>query len=437
MRLAATLAAIALSFTALPHDAAAQDANALNRAEIRAAVGELATLMEDNYVFPDVARQYGEALRRNARAGAYDALTDMSALTARLTSDLNTVHHDAHLRVGLSEAQQRRQGGGPSGPRGPAFGNDRWIADGVAYFRINGFPGGEDARREMAAVLDRYAAANTLIIDLRACPGGALDAMDVLFSRVYAQPTELLTMDTRTGANADLEGYFNSSPWLRRAANPPAGITRWVHWATPEPGSDLADARIYLLTGRTGSACEHMSLAMKQSGRATLVGGTTGGAGHYGGERTFANDRMQVWLPVGQTYVASTRQGWEGTGVTPNRAVAPADALNVVLAELGLPAEEAVAPTPAAQIVEAAPRNRRYGIMMEPPAPNAPFIAVENTAEGSIARGAGLRAGDRIVAMNGTPLAQIADITPYMRNTPLTLSVERGSERVEVRMALD
>lgn len=432
---AISAAALALALTAIgAQSAAAQD---FNRAQVRDAVTELATLMEESYVFPEVAQRYGATLRQRLNAGAYDTLTSPAALGQQLTTDLNAVSSDRHLRVSESQGPLP-QGRVRMAAGEQAFSDDRWIADGVAYFRINVLPAGEEARAQMAALLDRYARANTLILDLRTCRGGTLDAMDVLFSRLYAQPTELLFMDTRTGANPNLEATFNGASWLRRASNPPTGVTRWVHWAEPAPNSDLADARVFLLTHRTGSACEHLSLAMKRTGRATLVGATTGGAGHYGGERVFADGRMQVWLPIGRTYDPQTNQGWEGTGVTPHRVTAPEDALNSVLREIGVAEVADVAPTrPAAQVVEGAPPTRRYGIMMQPPSPRQSEIAVEGTAPNSIASAAGVRAGDRIVAMNGAALSEIADIGPFMRSSPLTLTVQRGDERVTIRMSLD
>ena len=88
----------------------------------------------------------------------------------------------------------------------------------------------------------------------------------------------------------------------------------------------LAKAKVYLLTAqRTASAGEHLSLSLKRTKRATLIGETTRGAGHYGSmvpldkEFTYA-----AFIPVGRTFDPDTNQGWEGTGVAPDVAV-PAD----------------------------------------------------------------------------------------------------------------
>lgn len=328
----------------LVSEARAQVADALSRVSIRAAVAELADLMERNYVFPETARRYADHLRTRAAAGSYDNLTDPSQLAQTLETELNGVRPDAHLRISLSDPTQQqgaRVRRGP--PGGQAISDVMWLADGVGYFRINGLPSTDESVAQMTQALDRLADAQTLIIDLRRCPGGSLREMDVLFSRLYAEPTRVMIMDTRTDAAAP--NPQDISPQLRRA-QAPAGITRDEHWAQPtSPVNALSDARVFLLTGRTGSACEHLAQALRETGRATLVGTRTGGAGHFGGHRRFGNGRFQVFLPVGVSY-APGAQSWEGVGVQPHLDVPPDDALIAVLEEIGAPASAAAMAPP-------------------------------------------------------------------------------------------
>jgi C-terminal processing protease CtpA/Prc len=432
----------ALFFSGL---AAAAEAQQLDRAEIRAAARDLAANMEESYVFPDIARNYAERLRERAESGNYDALTDPAQLAAALQSDLRAVHADAHLRVGvndrapLPEGQTVRMMSGEE-----AIVQERWLGDGVAYVRFNVLPSDEASQQRMAAILDQFADARALILDVRGCRGGSLEVMDILFSRLYAEPTRLLNMDTRTGANPEMEAEFAAVPDLLRREDAPAGITRFVHWAVPtSPVHSLSDARVYVLTDRTASACEHLSLALKNTGRATLVGGTTRGAGHYGGEQTFGDDRFFVWLPIGRTYVAETNQDWEGVGVAPDRAVAPADALNVVLAELGVAqstasAEVDQAPAPMMRRVEAAPGQRRYGIALTPPQGGEQSLPIVEVVAGNVAAEAGVRAGDRILSLNGTPVSQIppGEFINYMRSPQLVMVVDRAGQQLTFEMSL-
>jgi C-terminal processing protease CtpA/Prc len=298
----------------------------------------------------------------------------------------------------------------------------------------------------MASILDQYGNADALVLDLRSCRGGTLRVMDVLFSRLYARPTQLMTMDTRTGADGGLEDMFASRPTMREIPNAPRNIRRWQHWAQPTlPASELADARVFVLTDQTASACEHLSLALKATGRATLIGATTRGAGHYGGEESFGGGRFQVFIPVGRTYIERTGQGWEGTGIAPDRATAPQEALNEALRQLHVTptaAAQALAHTSpardAVRVDAAASPTRRYGIgtAMQP---GAESLEVLEIAPGFAASRSGLQAGDRIVAINGAPVVTLTPeaFSTAMRASPLTLEVLRGSERMTFQMSLE
>lgn len=329
--------------------ASAQVETALSRGAIHAAVTELAELLERNYVFPDAARRYAEHLRTAAATGSYDDLTDPQQLAQTLETELNGIHPDAHLRISLTQAGPQQEGArvrrAPPGG-GQAISDAMWLADGVGYFRINGLPSTDESVAQMTAALDQLEAAQTLIIDLRRCPGGSLREMDVLFSRLYAAPARVMIMDMRTDAAFPDPQAF--SPHLHRVPGPD-GVTRDEHWAMPtSPVHALSNARVFVLTGRTGSACEHLAQALRETGRATLVGTRTDGAGHFGSQRRFGDERFQIFLPVGVSY-APGAQSWEGVGVQPHRHVSAEEALNQVLREIGAPADAAarVPPFPA------------------------------------------------------------------------------------------
>jgi C-terminal processing protease CtpA/Prc len=115
-----------------------------------------------------------------------------------------------------------------------------------------------------------------------------------------------------------------------------------THSAIPGEDTPLRKAKVYLLvSNRTGSAAEHFSLAMKSSGRGTLIGEATAGANHFGGGEPL-NDHFGVWMPVGRTYDIKTGKDWEGAGIAPDIAVDPKQALVVALEKAGLSHEEAV-----------------------------------------------------------------------------------------------
>ena len=95
-----------------------------------------------------------------------------------------------------------------------------------------------------------------------------------------------------------------------------------------------------LTSGATGSAAEHLTLALKRTGRATIVGETTAGAGHYGGMRPIG-DHFAAFIPVGRTFDPDTGDDWEGDGVAPDVSVPAAAALTEALVRAGLDRAEA------------------------------------------------------------------------------------------------
>lgn len=311
------------------------------------AAAELADLLQAYYLFPEVGEQYAAYLQSHAAKGDYDAPLNASEFAAAVTDGLQGISEDAHLRVSAAGAaptpggpRRRKPGSAPT----EVIKNATWLADGVAYVAVAGLPESKEAQENMARFLDEYEGADSLVLDLRFCPGGTLSIMDVLFSRLYAEPTHLVTMDMRRGAGGMLESAFMELPSLEQQ-DAPEGIVRWHHMAQPIGDNDpWADTRVFVLTDMTASACEHLTLALKGTDRATIVGGRTRGAGHFGNIQSFGNEQFQVFVPVGRTYDPETNKGWEGGGILPHVEVMPEKALERVIAELGLSADDVTLP---------------------------------------------------------------------------------------------
>ncbi len=96
-----------------------------------------------------------------------------------------------------------------------------------------------------------------------------------------------------------------------------------------------------LVSNRSASAAEHFALALKATGRATLIGEPTAGANHFGGGRPL-NDNFAVWMPIGRTYDVKTGADWEGAGIAPDIPAEPKHALILALEKAGLSRAEAV-----------------------------------------------------------------------------------------------
>ncbi len=78
------------------------DIDAATRA--RVIDGAIAKL-DEFYVFPEVAKKMGMAVRARAKRGEYDSVTDGNAFAKLLTSNFRDVSHDKHLFVSFSPTQ--------------------------------------------------------------------------------------------------------------------------------------------------------------------------------------------------------------------------------------------------------------------------------------------------------------------------------------------
>jgi hypothetical protein len=327
----------------------------------RAIVGQLADTLEQNYVFPDFARRYAAALRTKAAAGGYDNLGENFADT--VTADLQAIHADRHLRLGRTGADSGSPGPRPvmrtpgeagatppavgaAAPRrvmrmpdaSSAIGQSGWIADGVAYVDIGLFPGSPEVVERFRAFMEAHRDARAIVFDIRGHRGGGLAEMDAIFSYLYPRETVLVGMDTRTAAERQGGNPMGETGTIRRAAAPD-GISRTMHYAIPGPDTPLRRAQIFLLTShRSGSAAEHFALALKRTHRATLIGETTAGAGHYGRMVDFGG--YAAFIPVGRTFDPDNDWDWEGVGVPPDVAVPADQALDEALRRLGVTPEQ-------------------------------------------------------------------------------------------------
>jgi hypothetical protein len=324
-------AAPALGFVS---DSAAESAAAPSTAAL---VEALEKRLDDFYVDPAVTDSYRAALAKALAAGEFEGLAG-DALAARFNVILQAAHPDLHLKVyapGTGMFGKEDEAGQPDLPAN-ALEAAGWVAPGIAYVRPFAFFDRESDVERLQKFMDGHAEAKALIIDLRHHVGGELREMDVILADLFAAPTDLLTMTTRPVA---WERFEKKAPTERLSVIArDATMVRELHRAVPRAGgARMAKIPVYVLTSRrTASAAEHLALAMKVSGRATVVGDTTRGAGHYGDEIELTGG-YSMFIPYGDTVDPKTGKGWEASGVTPDIAIPAKDALDYVLEKLGAP----------------------------------------------------------------------------------------------------
>lgn len=303
---------------------------------------KLADRLVKSFVFHDQAEAYAAMLRKNAAAGRYDKGT-RGELAKLMTGDLMGVHKDGHLHVMLAPPPGTA---GPHGDGGPPPGfppliqSAKMIAPGIGYIRFTAFMGTDEELAGVRKWLAENRDDKVLIFDLRNHHGGGLDEQDVIFSYLYAKKTPLVKMAVSKDVYEKRGSPLDPGPTLVFRADGDKMVA--THSAIPGAATPLRHAKVYLLvSNKTASAAEHFALALKSTGRATLIGEATAGANHFGGGEAL-NEHFAVWLPVGRTYDIKTDKDWEGSGIAPDIAVDPKQALIVALEKAGLSQDEAV-----------------------------------------------------------------------------------------------
>ena len=344
----AQLAAPARSASPAPASAKPLPAGAnepLETNEGRAVAAKLADDLVKSFVFKDKAQDYAAMLRKNAAAGRYDSGT-RGNLAKLMTDDLLAVHKDGHLHVLLAPpprpagAQEERREPGPPPGWPPLIQSAKTIAPGIGYIRFTGFLGTDEEMAGVRKWLADNRGAKTLIFDLRNHHGGGLDEQDAIFAYLFAKKTPLVKMAISKDVYDERGSPIESGPTLQFQAEGDKMVA--THMAIPGEDTPLRRAKVYLLvSNRSASAAEHFALALKSTGRATLIGEATAGANHFGGAQPI-NDHFGVWMPIGRTYDVKTGKDWEGDGIVPDIAADPKQALIVALEKAGVPHDEAV-----------------------------------------------------------------------------------------------
>jgi len=301
----------------------------------RSVVGTLAEQLTRHYVDADTGAMIARHVRDRLAAGAYDTISSPGRFAEALTVDLRAVNGDRHLNVTYNPGSpgQRpgpegirmmgpptRGPGGPGGPGGPppnaavaarrtnfSLGRVDILPGNVGYMDIRGFAGAPEVVDAIKAALDYLHNTDAIIFDLRRNGGGSPFSVNMIISHFTTADTiPSLTVKNRSGHETFTRYTLASVPGPRRPTVP-----------------------LYVLTsGATASAGEDFTFVLKNMKRATIVGGTTAGAGH--------NNAV---LDLGEGFNASvsftrvmdpkTGAEWERVGVIPDVPVDPTRALDV------------------------------------------------------------------------------------------------------------
>jgi hypothetical protein len=286
---------------------------ALDAATRHALVKQLAQSVEDNYVFPEVAKKVAAHLRDRDAKNAYASAGTAASLAEMLTADMRTSGEDLHLGVRFDpEFKAAPDEGAPSAE---ALAQQRQASERLAggVFRVERLPGNVgylDMRGfepvafsapsiEAAMALLRHTEA--IILDLRKNGGGDGETVAYLMSHFFSEGDRRHLNDMVFRKNQRSEQYWTTTATA-------------VHYTRP----------VYVLTSRrTFSAAEECAYDFQTQKRATLVGEITGGGAHPGAPFAVGGG-LVAFISTGQSINPITHGNWEGVGVKPD-VPAPAD----------------------------------------------------------------------------------------------------------------
>jgi retinol-binding protein 3 len=297
----------------------------VNAATRKAVVDTLAERIERLYVFPDKARETARALRKRLAAREYDGITSAKELADSLTSHVQAVTHDLHLRVRYRHepVPHRTESGPPPEAelrlmremgRRTNYGFERVerLMGNVGYLDLRQFAGAPEAQATAVAAMNFLGNADALIVDLRRNGGGSPEMIATLLTYL-TEPGNRLMFNTFYEREEDRTLQFWTNPFV--------------------PGPRLNGKPIYVLTSpRTFSAAEEFAYDIQTHKLGTIVGAVTGGGAHPGGNFR-VHDHFMVFVSTGRAVNPVTKTNWEGVGVKPDIAAKPGEALRVAHAE--------------------------------------------------------------------------------------------------------
>jgi carboxyl-terminal processing protease len=185
------------------------------------------------------------------------------------------------------------------GPRLPTV-EWRQLSPDVGYIRVRRFDFSDGGPEAFDQALEALRESRALVLDLRDNGGGTAIVGLVVLGRLITTSSV-----AATGAYPAAGGFGRSLP---------LPMSPWGDWQYSRPV-------VALMNGGTYSTAEFVAAALRDSGRAFLVGSRTGGG---------VSNKITVRLPAGLVASFATMDGrraggepFEGQGVAPDRVITP------------------------------------------------------------------------------------------------------------------
>ncbi len=270
------------------------------------AVQKLSDLMNEFYVFPEVAKKTEAHLKTQLESGHFDQYKNDEDFAAALTESVQSINKDKHMRIRKNRPyeapdnspermiEERLYQMDRSRKSNSGFNTVKIMEGNVGYLDYRGFAGFAGGKPVTDAYMKLLSRSDAIIIDLSKNGGGDPAMVQYLCSFFFDQKVHLNSLYFREGDRT---------------------IDFWT--LDDVDGTKMPDVPLFVITSnRTFSGAEEFSYNMQTQKRATLIGQTSGGGANPGGSRGI-NENLTVFIPGGMAINPITKTNWEGVGVIP------------------------------------------------------------------------------------------------------------------------
>jgi retinol-binding protein 3 len=284
----------------------------LSPAERAASIDGIVHILNQQYVFPEVALKVSALLRQQEQSGALADITSQEQFVDKVGDLVRQYSGDGHLNLALiaeqggvshrlKETEERKI-------NNFAFEQARILPGNIGYLKLHKFWQTEEAHKVGHAALVFLSHSDHIVIDLRHSGGGSPQLVQYLISHFVPEGIVLWDLLDRNG---------KSTEQIRSLAVPDSEL--------------LKTKPLYILQGEElVSAGEFFSYTLQQLGRAVVIGETSAGLAHYTGAAQ-VNDWLFVRIPMYRPVNPVTGTNFEGVGVEPNIKVTAEMALYTAL----------------------------------------------------------------------------------------------------------
>lgn len=289
--------------------------------EERAAIAEMAEVIERKYVLADTASRSAETIRTSLTAGQFDhRCDDPAAFADYITDQLRAILKDGHMFVEYAPDSGEAGEGDwleewRKGAAAKASGVRRVerLRGNIAYLHLTDFFEYDTAKPALTAAFNLVSSSNALILDLRGNPGGSPET---------EWPVQWTFM--APGAAIPLRSENRSGP-LPDRTEPKLD---WARYGSERP-------LVILIDKTTFSAPEAVAYSLQAQGRAVIVGSASGGGAHMIGDGIALTGGWKIGIPETRPFSPHTGSNWEGTGVQPDIKASKETAIAVALEWIG------------------------------------------------------------------------------------------------------